>query len=195
MSGSQWGGLCQVEVSLTILKTGDTRKTEPDRSECRVCPRLKRSDRFTRNSHKSAPGWRKCGKCSTTCCPYALPPTNQVTGLVSGYNHKISDAVDCATENCVYYWRCKKFNCKAYPKCEYVGLTRRAFKTRIGEPKQNVRSRNLETPSGFHFNQPGHFARLVLEKVKSSNPFVLRVREFLHIQKFDGYRNRLNKEP
>jgi hypothetical protein len=150
---------------------------------CRsTLPTIKRSDRYTRNSHKSAPGWRKCGKGSTTCCPYALPPTNQVTGLVTGYNHKITDAVDCLTENCVYYWRCKKSNCKAFPKCEYVGLTRRAFKTRIGEHKQNVRSRNLDTPSGFHFNQPGHdlshFAGLVLEKVKSSDPFVLRAREF-----------------
>ena len=69
----------------------------------------------------------------------------------------------------------------------------------MGEHKQNVRSKNLETPSGYHFNQPGHdvshFAGLVLEKVKSSDPFVLRAREFLHIQKFDSYRNGLNKEP
>ena len=37
----------------------------------------------------------------------------------------------------------------------------------MGEHKQNVRSNNLETPSGFHFNQPGHdvshYAGLVLE--------------------------------
>ena len=162
-------------------------------------PTIKRGDRFTRNSHKSAPGWRKCGKGSTTCCPYALPPTTQVTGLVTKYKHKIKDAVDCETENCIYYWRCTKSNCKEYPKCEYVGLTRRAFKTRMGEHKQNARSKNLETPSGYHFNQPGHdvshFAGLVLEKVKSSDPFVLRAREFLHIQKFDSYRNGLNKEP
>ena len=162
-------------------------------------PTVKREDRFTRNSHKSAPGWRKCGKGSTTCCPYALPPTTQVMGLVTNYKHKITDAVNCETENCVYYWRCTKSNCKEYPKCEYVGLTRRAFKTRTGEHKQNVRSKNLETPSGFHFNQPGHdvshFAGLVLEKVKSNDPFVLRAREFLLIQKFDVYRNGLNKEP
>ena len=81
-------------------------------------PTIKRGDRFTRNAHKSAPGWRKCGKGSTTCCPYALPPTSQVTGLVTGFSHQISDAVDCETENCVYYWRCKKSNCKDYPKCE-----------------------------------------------------------------------------
>ena len=112
---------------------------------------------------------------------------------VNGYQHKISDPVECSTENCVYYWRCKKSNCKAHTKCEYVGLTRRAFKTRTGDHKQNIRSRNLDTPSGFHFNQPGHdlshFAGLVLEKVKSSDPFVLRAQELLYIQKFDSYKN------
>ena len=40
-----------------------------------------------------------------------------------------------------------------------------------------------------------HFAGLVLEHVKSVDPFVLRAREFLYIQKFDCYRNGLNKEP
>ena len=42
MSGSQLGGLCQVEVSLTILKTEDIhhRHTPPDRSEYRVPPGL-----------------------------------------------------------------------------------------------------------------------------------------------------------
>ena len=62
-----------------------------------------------------------------------------------------------------------------------------------------VRSEILEEPSGFHFNQQGHdlshFAGLVLEHVKSRDPFVLRAREYLYIQKFDTYRNGLNKEP
>ena len=93
----------------------------------------------------------------------------------------------------------QKTNCKEYPKGEYVGLTTRAFRKRLGEHKQNVRSKNIETPSGFHFNLPGHdvspLAGLVLEKVKSNDPFVLRAREFLYIQKFDCYRNGLNKEP
>ena len=69
----------------------------------------------------------------------------------------------------------------------------------MSEHKQIVRSKNLETPSGFHFNKPGHdvshLAGLVLEKVKSSDPFVLQAWEFLLIQKFDSYRNGLNKEP
>ena len=57
----------------------------------------------------------------------------------------------------------------------------------------------IDKPSGFHFNQPGHnlshLAGLVLEQVRSEDPFVLRAREFLYIKKFDTYRNGLNKEP
>ena len=67
------------------------------------------------------------------------------------------------------------------------------------EHKQYVKSEMLEQPSGFHFNQPGHnvshLCGIILEHVKSSDPFVLRAREFLYIQKFDTYNNGLNKEP
>ena len=39
-----------------------------------------------------------------------------------------------------------------------------------------------------------HLGGLVLEHVKSSDPFVLRARAYLYIQKFDTYRNSLNGE-
>ena len=40
--GLQWGGLCQVEVSSTILETEDSTRHRPaHRSVYRVCPRLK----------------------------------------------------------------------------------------------------------------------------------------------------------
>ena len=150
-------------------------------------------------SHRAAPGWKKCGKGSTTCCPYTLPPTRTVTGQVTGFKHEIQDSVDCTTTNCVYYWKCRKENFKKFPKCEYIGLTTRPFRNRLAEHKQYVKSKHLDTPSGFHFNQAGHnlshLAGLVLEHVKSEDPFVLRAREFLYIQKFDTYRNGLNKDP
>ena len=45
----------------------------------------------------------------------------------------------------------------------------------------------LDKPSGFFFNQPGHslsqLSGLVLEHVRSSDPFVLKAREFYYIQK------------
>ena len=159
----------------------------------------KREDRFKRSCQNSSSGWKKCGKGSSTSCPFALPPTNTVTGQVTGYIHTIQDSVTCQTPNCVYYWKCIKTNCKNFPKCEYVGLTSRPYRNRLAEHKQYIKSKLVEKPSGFHFNQDGHnlshFAGLVLENVKSNDPFVLRAREFLYIQKFDCYRNGLNKEP
>ena len=160
---------------------------------------INRVDKFLRNSHRNAPGWKKCGKGSSTCCPFALPSTKTVSGQVTGFVHNIKEAVDCETSNCVYYWKCVKDKCKQYPRCEYIGLTRRPFKTRLAEHKQYVRSKLLDKPSGFHFNKAGHnlshLNGLVLEKVTSGDPFVLRAREYLYIQKFDTYRNGLNKEP
>jgi hypothetical protein len=159
---------------------------------------ISRGDQFQRKSHRTAPGWKKCGKGSTTCCPYTLPNKTLVTGLVTGFKHQIKDPVNCETRNCIYYLICRKSNCKEYPKCEYIGLTTRPFRNRLAEHKQYVKSKILDTPAGNHFNQSGHnlshLAGLVLEEVKSSDPFVLRAREFLYIQKFDTFRNGLNKE-
>ena len=80
----------------------------------------------------------------------------------------------------------RKSNCKEFPKCEYIGLTTRPFRNRLAEHKQYVKSKILDTPAGNHFSQSGHtlshLAGLVLEEVKSSDPFVLRGREFLYIK-------------
>ena len=78
-------------------------------------------------------------------------------------------------------------------------MTTRKFKDRLAEhrdyPKRNVTTE----PSGFHFTQPGHTVAhlkgLVLEKVRSKDPFVLKAREHLLIQKFDTFRSGLNQEP
>ena len=130
---------------------------------CRaVLSQPKRGDRLTRKTQKSAPGWKKCGKGSTTCCPYTLPSTQSVLGQVTGLNMK-----------------------------SRIQL--------IAEHKQCVRSKNMDKPSGWHFNQQGldvsHIGGLVLEHVKSNDPFVLCAREYLYIQKFDTYRNGLKKNP
>ena len=49
-----------------------------------------------------------------------------------------------------------------------------------------------------HFNIPGHSVAdiegIVLEKVRSEDPFILKTREHYYIQKFDSFRNGLNKE-
>ena len=62
-----------------------------------------------------------------------------------------------------------------------------------------MKSDKLFEPSGDHFNLPGHSIHdmegVVLEKVRNSDPYVLRAREALLISKFDSYRKGLNKEP
>ena len=68
----------------------------------------------------------------------------------------------------------------------------------MGEhPDYFKRDIDFET-SGEHFSKPGHtVAHLkgqVLEKVRSKDPFVLRTRESLLIQRFDSFRHGLNKE-
>ena len=134
----------------------------------------------------------------TTCYPYALPPTTQVTGQVTDYQHQIKDPVSCETGHCVYYWKCKKDNCKNYPKCEYIGLTTRSYKQRIAEHKQYIRSNLLEKPSGFHFNQPGHclanMKTIILEQVKTNDKSYRLEREKYFINKFNTYYEGLNKE-
>ena len=56
----------------------------------------------------------------------------------------------------------------------------------------------LTEPSGHHFNLPGHSVAdiegIVIEKVKNSDPFVLKAREHVMIQRFDTFRNGLNRE-
>ena len=98
-------------------------------------------------------------------------------GQVTGYKHEIKDSMDCETQNCIYYWKCLKRNCKALPKCEYVRLTGRPFRLRLAERKEYVKSKTMDKPSGWHFNQQGldlsHLGGLALKHVKSRDPFVL----------------------
>ena len=148
---------------------------QPTNLKKRICKAAlyqpKREDRFKRSCQKSAPGWKNCGKGSTTCCPFALPPTKTVTGQVTKSTHTIKDSVSCETSNCVYYWKCLKNNCADFHMCEYLGLTKRPWRNRLAEHKQYIKSKDLEKPSGFHFNKNAHnlfhFAGLVLEHVKS----------------------------
>ena len=62
-------------------------------------------------------------------------------------------------------------------------------------PKRDVTTE----PSGEHFTKTGHSVAdlkgLVLEKVRNLDPYVLKSREHLLIQKFNSFRQGLNQEP
>ena len=94
----------------------------------------------------TAPGWRKCAGNRRQCpaCPYAMEPTNQVTGLYSGYTHTIKENINCQDKNVIYYWKCVKDNCPDYPKCEYIGLSSRRFQDRLCEHRDYAKSANVQ---------------------------------------------------
>ena len=164
---------CLLKINILFLR----QPPNLNKMICRAFPyQPKRWDRYKRSCQQSASGWKKFGKGSTTCCPFEHPPTKTVKGQVTGYIHTIKDSVSCQTTNYVYYWKCIKTICQDFLKFEYVGLTTRPWRNRLAEHTQYIKIRNIEKPSGYHFNHNGnnlsHFNEVVLEHVKSNDPFV-----------------------
>ena len=145
-----------------------------------------KATRLKRGAHKDAPGWRNCGK-PCKVCSYTMDKTKVVIGTASGYTHQITEAVSCDTKNCIYYWTCTKKNCQQFPNCESIGKTTRQFKDRLAEHRDYPKRDIITEPSGDHFTQPGHnvshMKGAVLEKVRSKDPYILKAREHLYIQK------------
>ena len=78
-------------------------------------------------------------------------------------------------------------------------MTSCSFQARMSEHRDYPKRDVTTEPSGNHFTQRGHSVSdlkgLVLEQVKSKDPYVLRARENMLIKKFDTYRKGLNNEP
>ena len=160
--------------------------------------KVSRNKKLPRNAHKDSAGWRKCSK-PCPICPFSAPPQNAVKSQVNNYEHRIVSPVNCQSRNIVYMWKCRKQNCPVFPENSYIGLSTRKFQLRFSEHLGYVKSDKLTEPSGEHFNMPGHSIHdmegIVLEAVRSNDPYVLRAREALLIQKFNSFRMGLNKEP
>ena len=163
----------------------------------RLYPQI--SERPTRTSRKK-PGWNRCSGNTKQCpiCPFTAKPTTQVISDFNGYIHTIKDSVNCQSKRVIYRWQCKKVNCKDHPRNSYIGKTTRTFQQRFSQHRDYAKGGILNEPSGEHFNLPGHSVAdiegIVLEKVKSEDPFILKTREHYYIQKYDSFRNVLNKE-
>ena len=152
---------------------------------------------------RSTTGWRRCSLSSPggrqcPICAFTMDPTTEVVGQVTGYKHTITDNVNCQTKNVIYYWKCCKPNCPDHPYTEYIGKSTLSFQKRFSQHRDYVKRDQNEEPSGAHFNLvPGHSVSdmkgLVLEHCKSSDPYILSVRERYYINKFNSYRAGLNK--
>ena len=145
-----------------------------------------------------------------------LTTAASVTSHITGYTHHITTPITCTTENTIYLWKCTK--CKINfsinkrnetPVCpkareneigsNYIGRSKRLFKTRLGEHLGYIGNEKSEEPSRIHFSLPGHSKHdlqgLGIEQVRSKDPFVIKAREHKYIQLFDSYRRGLNQEP
>ena len=65
---------------------------------------------------------------------------------------KLNSYLDWNTYNVVYAIKCKKDNCNR----SYIGETKRMLKFRLADQYGYVRIQRLDTPTGAHFNSPGH---------------------------------------
>ena len=164
---------------------------------CSKLYKTSRDTQYQRNSRKNSAGWRKCSK-PCPVCPLAAPSKHTVQSEVSNYIHNIKTPVTCQSENVIYMWRCRKENCTKRPENFYIGMTKRKFQIRFSEHLGYIKSEKFTEPSGEHFSLPGHtlsdIEGMVIEQVRSRDPYILRAREELLIQNFDSYRFRLNKE-
>ena len=81
----------------------------------------------------------------------------------------------------------------------YIGETKRIMKFRFAEHRGYVTNQILSTPTGEHFNLPGHsiadMNMLILEKVRSQDDLYRKEREKYFIRKFNTYYRGLNKQP
>ena len=168
------------------------------RTICRAKLYQPPNNRPTRTSRIKS-GWKPCSGNTGQCpvCSYTLPPTSEVTGLASGFTHKIKGNLNCQTKNCIYYWKCIKKNCKAFPECEYIGKTSASFQQRFSQHRDYIKRDVRTEASGQHFTTAGHsvsdMAGMVLEQVGNLDPHVLAIRERHYIRLFNPYRAGLNR--
>ena len=84
-------------------------------------------------------------------------------------------------------------------KCKesYIGKNKRMLKFCLADHIGYIRSQRLDTPTGTHFNSPGHtlgdLSNPVIEKSKRNNHSYRRQREEYHINKFNTYYKGMNR--
>ena len=78
--------------------------------------------------------------------------TEEVKSLkMNNEEWQINQSLNCETSNCVYMIECRKDSCRM----RYIGETKRIMKFRLAEHRGYI-SNNDDTPTGEHFNSPGH---------------------------------------
>ena len=137
-------------------------------------------------------GMRKCGR-SCHACPYIKE--GKEARSKENFLWKINKLVTCDTFNVVYLIQCTKDNCKE----QYIGETERPLKFRLSDHKGYINGKQMNQPTGAHFNSRGHSISnmkiTILEKVKDNNVNYRKERESYLIRKFHSFYKGMNKMP
>ena len=150
----------------------------------KVFPQQQRQRRFIRGMFP----------CMKNCinCPF-IKSDKKIRG--PNFTWNINGHFTCETNNIVYMIECKKDTCKQ----RYIGQSGQKFASRIAQHRGYIQNRKFNQPTGYHFNQPGHsvsdMSVTILEKVKYRDELYRREREKYLINKFDTYKNGMNKQP
>ena len=124
--------------------------------------------------------------------------TNSHTCNHTGESYPISTPLSCTTPGVIYCITCTKDSgqCAQVGGPQYIGCTGRKVKTRFSEHVGSVTQpgqSNTNKSVGVHFRSAGHshsdMRVLPIEKVRSSDPFVLEARERYWIQKYQSVKD------
>jgi len=130
-------------------------------------------------------GLIRCQQVSCNTCPY-LNTSTTVTSSNSATVVPLTAKLTCTTTNVIYCISCKQ--CCA----QYVGQTGRRLKDRFAEHIRYVKN-GTDTPTGTHFNLPGHSLKdmtiQVIEQLQSPSRTTRELRESMWIKRFRATMN------
>ena len=116
----------------------------------------------------------RCETCKSGLFYTSISSTN------NGYKHIFKQPMTCKTKNVCYLINCKK--CHQH----YTGETQLGFHKRMNNHESDIRQKKKSTGMVRHFAKCGlnNIRPIILERVRSSDPFIRKAREQFYINIF-----------
>ena len=125
----------------------------------------------------TSPGFWPCNsdtRCET--CKKGLFHST-ITSSKNGKKPKIKQSLNCKSKNICYLINCKHCN------QQYTGETKREFHLRLNSHTSDIKLNQRSTGMVRHFSECGseNIQPVILEKVRSTDPFICKAREQFYI--------------
>lgn len=145
---------------------------------------------LNRRSLRVKTGFLHCNRNCIVCC-HSSRFCDVISSSNSSYSAKITSSINCLTTNVIYCITCQKCN----EHQQYIGETGRRLCDRFLEHRGSVNNANTTKTVGLHYQEQGHSTSdmqiVAFEHLRSSDPWIRKVREKFYIKKFDPILNRL----